>query len=266
MRHSPTYFILILQCLFIISCTNNNETDDATRHTLFRIGFKGDNYNTGPLINSAFLLQLKDTIHLLITAHHVASYINGGKYYQWNQLKDKATNLFLWSVEDTAYSIKPGLNLPIKGAKVLHLDMAAFHMPDRKDLTYLKPSAADVKLGDTIQLFSKLLFYDTATILHPAKVIYVTGSILVYEFLIHKTFNLSGTSGAPTTNLKHEVISSSYGGFSLPDISAKEKLSKNFPLINKLPVEIGRTYGIGIPISLVTKSLSDAIAKEESLR
>jgi hypothetical protein len=66
---------------------------------------------------------------------------------------------------------------------------------------------------------------------------------------------LSGTSGSCVLDKNNNVVANSYGGLAIPNEEIKKRMAMGYPLINKLKIRDGMTYGIGIPIPLIERSL-----------
>lgn len=259
MQKTNPVILVLMVCSVVFSCKPDKKHN--LNNTIFKLGFKTDSFSSGPLINSGFILKLHDTIPaLFLTAHHVvAGNGNDGQYYKWDELKEKVKNVWLWSMHDSTYQIGLGENLPIRDAATLKLDLAAYYLPSDK-IPYLIPSQVPAQTGDTVQLFSKIINNGVTTLQNPAIVIYATDSVLVYELL---NFNMarimSGTSGSAILNSQGEVIANSYGGFTIPNQQIRADMAKEFPLMNKLTLKDGKSYGVGVPVGLVQTSIIQAI-------
>lgn len=252
-------FLLIAMLIFSSSCRKQEPV-----HQVFRLGYKTDNGSTGPLDNTGFIFRVNDSLApVFLTAHHVVAGYAPDKYYKWSELKENVSNVWIWSVHDSDYQIKLGENIPIRGAKTAAMDVAAFRIEKNATLGSLVPSQAPARVGDTVRLFSKLLYYDTSVLIIPSKVIYVTDSILVHELLLPKVIRLGGTSGAPILDKNNKLVGCTWGSLAIPDQSVKDKLAEEFPLIHKLDIQIGRTYGIGVPAALVTDAVLQAVVSDE---
>ena len=70
---------------------------------------------------------------------------------------------------------------------------------------------------------------------------------------------MSGTSGSAVINKRGEVVSNSYAGFTIPNKQIKDEMAIQLPLLNKLNIKDGKSYGVGIPIRLIENSLVQAI-------
>jgi len=259
MHKIKPFLISLVACISVFSCTRDKELN--LKNTIYKLGYKTDSFSTGPLLNSGFVLKLHDTIpSLFLTAHHVvAGTGKDGEFYKWFELKEKVKNAWIWSMHDSSYQIALRDNLPIADAETLKLDLAAFYLPDDK-IPYLIPSNRAAQPGDTVQLFSKIIYNDVATLLNPAVVIYAADSLMVYE-LLH--FNMArimgGTSGSAIINSQGDVVASSYAGFTIPNQLIKDDLATKFPLINKLTVSDGKSYGVAVPIPLIQTSIFQAL-------
>lgn len=228
--------------------------------TNFKMGF---NKQTGPLLNTFFTFKLNDTIPpMLLTAHHVvAGTGQNDVYYNWDELASKLPDAWLWSIDNDQVQTGLGNNIALRNAHTMGLDVAAYFMPDdRNDHLCLRPSATAASPGDSVKLFSKLRVGNDYSLLTPAVVIYASDSLIVYELQTDKPVQMAGTSGSPVLNTKHEVISNSYGGMTIRDSAMIEtEIAPMFPLIRKLRVRQGKTYGIGVPVKLISESLYAAL-------
>lgn len=226
------------------------------------MGFKTDSSSTGPLDNSAFILKVNDSMpQLFLTAHHVVAGIGNDRYLKWDKLESNQKNAWAWSMHDSTFNFKISKNLPIQGAETLKLDLAAFFI-SLQDIPYLKPAKTIAHIGDTIYLFSKINYQNKTTLLNPGVVIYREDSVLIYElteFDMARVMN--GTSGSAVLNKDGEVVSNSYGGFTIPNDQIKKEIATQFPLLKKVKTKNGKTYGVGIPIRLIEKSLIQAFAE-----
>jgi hypothetical protein len=178
------------------------------------------------------------------------------QYLKWNELETKK-NLWAWSMTDSTLDFKVGGNLPVRGAETLQLDLAAFYLTT-DDVPYLKPAREAAEVGDTVYLYSKVKFDNKITLRNRGVVIYATDSVLVYELSDFKgkvQGILSGTSGSCVLDKNNDVVANSYGGLAIPNEEIKKKMAMGYPLINKLTTQDSMTYGIGIPIPLIEKSL-----------
>ncbi|MGC3944133.1 MAG: serine protease [Chryseolinea sp.] len=226
----------------------------------------GFNKQTGPLLNTFFTFKLDDnTPAMLLTAHHVvAGKGTGDDLYRWDELADKLPDAWLWSIDDDRVQTGLGRNIAVRDARILGLDLAAYLVPEKSnDLPFLRPSATAAAVGDSVILFSKLKVGDGYSLLTPAVVIYASDSIMIYELQTDKPVQMAGTSGSPVLNTNHEVISNSYGGMTIRDSAMIEtQIAPIFPLIRKLHVKQGKTYGIGVPIKLISESLYASLKEE----
>ena len=253
--------ISVVGALFI-SCKPSPTPVDASElsGTNFKMGFSKQ---TGPLLNTFFAFKLHDTIPpMLLTAHHVvAGTGRNDVYYNWDELTDKLPDAWLWSIDNDQVQTGLGKNIALRNAHTLGLDVAAYFMPgDRKDALCLRPSAHAAAVGDSVILFSRLRVGNDYSLLNPAVVIYATDSIIVYELQTDEPVQMAGTSGSPVLNAQYEVISNSYGGMAIRDRTMIEKeIAPMFPLIRQLPVKQGKTYGIGVPVKLISESLYAAL-------
>lgn len=164
-------------------------------------------------------------------------------------------------LSDSAYNFKVGPNLPIRGAETLKLDLAAFYLY-QDSVPYLKPAQKAASAGDTIYLYSKIMYRNNTTLRNKGVVIYATDSLVVYElsnFSVSVGGVMSGTSGSCVINKYNEVVANSYGGLAIPNEQIKKQMAIDFPLINKLKTRDGMAYGIGLPIPLIEKSLIQAL-------
>lgn len=246
----------------ILSCRPDSKTD--LENTIFKLGFQTDAFSTGPLENSGFVIKLNDTLPpIFLTAHHVvAGTRNENEYLKWDEVKAKVSNARIWSMHDTAYQIQLSENIPIPNAETLNLDLAAFHLPST-NTPYLVPSAYKANVGDTIQLFSRIIYHNETTLLNSGVVVYTSDSLLVYE-LLH--FNMarimSGTSGSAILNKEGQVVANSYAGFTIPNQQVKNELEEMFPIIGKISTRDGKSYGAGLPIELIEKSIIKAFQND----
>lgn len=237
---------------------------EPVHHMVFRLGYKTHNGSTGPMDNTGFVFRVNDSLApVFLTAHHVVAGYAPDKYYEWSDLKENVRNAWIWSVHDNGYQLKLGENIPIRGAKTGALDVTAFQIEQDAPLRWLTPSQAPTQVGDTVQLFSKLLYYDTTALIMLSRVIYITDSILVHELLLPKVIRLGGTSGAPILDKNNKLVGCTWGSLAIPNQSVKDKLGEEFPLIHKLDIQIGRTYGIGVPAALVTNAVLQAFVAQE---
>jgi hypothetical protein len=247
--------------LGLTACNNPSQrTKESLTNTIYKLGRKTDSTSTGPMNNSAFILKVNDNLPtLLVTAHHIAAGIGNDRYLKWNEIEDKK-NVWAWSMNDSTYNFKIGRNLPIRGAETLKLDLAAFYLP-LDSVPYLKPAKKAANVGDTVYLYSKITHNNKTTLRNPGVVTYATDSVMVYE-LTDVVGNvggvLSGTSGSCVLDKNNDVVANSYGGLAIPNEDIKKQMAIGFPLINKLNTRDGRTYGIGLPIPLIEKSLVQA--------
>jgi hypothetical protein len=242
------------------ACTSDKS--DRLKNTVFKMGFKTDSSSTGPLDNSAFVLKVNDTLPaVLVTAHHTVAGVGNDQYLQWDKIGSIQQDAWAWSMHDSTINFKVGENLPIRNAETLKLDIAAF-LFSNKDIPYLKPSNSVTQLGDTVYLFSKIIYHSKTSLLNRGVVIYMTDSALVYELT---DFNMaqimSGTSGSCVVNKDNEVVSNSYAGFTIPNDEVRKEMSLQFPLLNRIETRNGKTYGVGIPITLIEKNLIQAFQK-----
>lgn len=259
MRQTAIMFISVL--LGLTTCNNPSHlTKESLTNTIYKLGYKTDSTSTGPLNNSAFILKINDSLPtLLVTAHHIAAGTGNDQYLKWNEIGQKK-NRWAWSMNDSTYNFKIGPNLPVRGAETLKLDLAAFYLP-LDTVPYLKPARQAAPVGDTVYLYSKVTFNNNTTLRNQGVVIYATDSVMVYELTdFHGKVQgiLSGTSGSCVLDKDNNVVANNYGGLAIPNEGAKKQIAIGFPLINKLKIRDGKTYGIGIPIPLIEKSLIQA--------
>ena len=253
--------IFIAVVLGLIACNHPSQrTKESLTNTIYKLGRKTDSTSTGPADNSAFVLKINDSLPaLLLTAHHVVAGTGDDRYLKWNEIEQKK-NLWAWSMNDSTYNFKIGPNLPIRGAETLKLDLAAFYML-ADTIPCLKPSRKAANVGDTVYLYSKIKYNHKTTLRNRGVVIYATDSVMVYEltdFTVNVGGILSGTSGSCVLDKDNDVVANSYGGLAIPNEAIKKLMAIDFPLINKLNTRDGRTYGIGIPVPLIKKSLVQA--------
>jgi len=149
-------FLILLTVLTAWACTSDK--GGPIENTVFKMGFKTDSSSTGPLDNSAFVLKVNDTLPpLLLTAHHTVAGIGNDQYLQWDQIGDNQKNAWAWSMLDSTVNFRVGENLPIENAETLKLDIAAFHLPN-DEISYLVPAKTVAQVGDTVYLFSKIIY------------------------------------------------------------------------------------------------------------
>lgn len=255
LTRTRTFIFLIALTAF--ACTSDKP--DRSKNTIFKMGFKTDSSSTGPLNNSAFILKVNDTLPpVLLTAHHTVAGIGNDQYLKWNQIDDNQKNAWAWSMHDSIFNFKVGKNLPIRNASTLQLDIAAFYLP-HDDIPYLKPSKDVVQVGDTVYLFSKITYQNSTSVKNRGVVTYLSDSVMVYELTdFHMARIMSGTSGSSVVNENGEVVSNSYAGFTIPDDEVRKEIASRFPLINNFETKDGKTYGVGVPITLIERSLVQA--------
>jgi hypothetical protein len=254
----------IFICLTIFSCRSDRKTD--LKNTIFKLGFRTDTFSTGPLENSGFVIKLNDTVPpIFVTAHHVvAGTGNENQYLKWDEVKERVRNARIWSMHDSTYQIQLSENIPIRNAETLNLDLAAFYLPSMST-PYLVPSAYKANVGDTIQLFSRIIYNNDTTLLNEGVVVYTSDSVLVYELLeFNMARTMSGTSGSAILNKGGQVVANSYAGFTIPNQQVKKDLDKMFPLIKKITTKDGKTYGAGVPITLIEKNIIQAIQNDNA--
>jgi hypothetical protein len=247
-------FFMVLTVLTAFACTS--EKAGPIENTIFKMGFKTDSSSNGPLDNSAFVLKVNDTLPpILLTAHHTVAGIANDQYLQWNQIGDNQKNAWAWSMHDSTVNFKVGENLPIRNAETLKLDIAAFHVPN-DNIPYLRPAKPVAQVGDTIYLFSKIIHQNKTTLLNRGVITYIADSVLVYELT---DFNMArimtGTSGSCVVNKNGAVVSNSYGGFTIPNDQVRKEIALRFPLLDRIETREGKTYGVGVPIALIERSL-----------
>ncbi len=213
--------------------------------------------STGPLNNSAFILKINDSLPaMFLSAHHTVAGTSNGQYLKWDEIEQNMTNGWAWSMNDSTVDFKIGRNLPIRNAETLKLDLSAFYLPSDK-IPYLKPAKKNAKVGDTVYLFSRIIDDNKTTLRNRAVVIYATDSVMVYEltdFNMKKSI-MSGTSGSCVLNKDSDVAANSYAGFTVPNKEIKKRMVMDYPLIRKLKTRDGKTYGVGVPIRLIEKSI-----------
>jgi hypothetical protein len=251
---SLSKILMLSIAMTALACTSDKP--DPLRNTVFKMGFKTDSSSTGPLDNSAFVLKLSDTLPaMLLTAHHTVAGIGNGQYLKWNEIANNQQNAWAWSMHDSTINFTVRENLPIRNAETLKLDIAAFYLPS-DDIPYLRPTKIVAQVGDTIYLFSKITYQNRTSFLNRGVITYATDSVVVYELT---DFNMarimSGTSGSCVVNKDGEVVSNSYGGFTIPNNRVRKEIALQFPLLNRIETKEGKTYGIGLPITLIEQSL-----------
>ncbi len=257
MKAAPT--ILTFFALVLTSCNvTSSKKIESLKNTIYKFGFKTDSTSTGPLDNSAFVMKINDSLPLLfLTAHHTVARTRNGEYLKWNDIAENMNNGWAWSMNDSTFDFKIGGNLPIRNAETLKLDLSAFYLPSDK-IPYLKPAKKNAQVGDTVYLFSKITYNDKTTLRNRGVVVYAADSVMVYEltdFSRTQRSIMSGTSGSCVLNKDSEVTANSYGGFTIPNDEIRKKMAAGFPLLNKLKTREGKTYGIGLPIQLIKKSI-----------
>ena len=239
------------------SCTPDQQTSGST---IFKMGFKTDSSSTGPLDNSAFVLKVNDELPaVLVTAHHTVAGIGTDQYVKWNEIGPLQKNAWAWSMQDSTFNFKVGENLPVPNGETMKLDIAAFYLAD-DHIPYLKPARKTAQVGDTVYLFSKIVYQNTTSLRNRGVVIYATDSLLVYELT---DFNMAqgvmgGTSGSCVIDQSGDVVSNSYAGFTIPNEQVKDEIASRFPLVNKIEITYGKTYGVGVPIQWIERSLVEA--------
>lgn len=256
-----TRFMMFSILLTAMACSSDKR--DQLSNTIFKMGYKTGSSSTGPLANSAFVLKINDTLpSLLVTAHHTVANMGNDRYLRWNQVADKQKNAWAWSMHDSLVNFKVGKNLPVRNAETLKLDIAAFYLPN-DNIHYLKPAKNVAQVGDTIYLFSKIIYQNVTSFLNRGVVIYVTDSLMVYELT---DFNMvrvmHGVSGSCVINKDGDVVSNTYAGFTIPNEQVRQEIAARYPLVNKIETKEGKTYGVGVPIALITRSLVQAFHDE----
>ena len=256
--------ILLLTCL--MDCRPEQAKLDPLTNTLFKFGFKSGSSSTGPLMNSGFIFRSEiESPPLFLTAHHcVSNKATAGAYYAWDEISKTFSNGWAWSMSDLNHQIPMGKNLPLRNAKTLGLDVAAFFIPDDGN-SYLLPSATPALVGDTVKLFSRLIHNGDTTLINPAIVTYASDSVLVYKLLnIHHAQNvMAGTSGSPVLNKQNQVISNSYGGFMYSGEQDKAQIQNIFPLLSQMTTAPDSVYGIGVPSRLINRAILAALHEDQ---
>ena len=241
---------------WFVSCKKTNE---SLKNTIYKFGFKTDSTSTGPLDNSAFIMKINDSLPaLFLTAHH-----NVPGTGKWDEIDQTMKNGWAWSIHDSTYEFKIGQNLPIRNAETLKLDLAAFYLPF-DTVPHLVPAEKNARVGDTVYLFSKMIYNKKTMLKNRGVVIYATDSVVVYE-LTDVGLNrnaLTGTSGSCMLNNNSEVVANHYGGLTIPNEEVRKKMALDFPLLNKFKTRDGKTYGVGLPIELIKKSLIKAFIEK----
>src|SRR5258706_41477 len=263
---SRIQFIHLFIFIGVVICCKRKT--DLLRNTVYHVTFTLQGITDNSRNNSGFIFKASDTIPLLyLTAHHVASGHDKNKYYDWDSLRNYFRGASIWSIQDNTVHFQLGRNLPLPNANVSEfaseLDLSAFYVASPGPTGYLRPASSPAKLGDTVRLFSKLM--ETDSLLHPGIVIYATDSLLVYQLLNHSLTSLGGSSGSPVLNDKGEVVSNSFGGLPLLSVRQREGVTKEYPFLRQFldKTEMGKTYGIGIPIELIRKSLIRALQRNQ---
>jgi len=189
--------------------------------------------------------------------------MNDDTYLAWDSLEGKIPDAWLWGTQDTAYQMPLGKNLPVPHAMTLHKDIAAYYLPEKHgEVMCLKPASRPAIVGDTVNLFTRLKVGDHFQMENPGIVVYAVDSMVVYELMSNESIQMAGTSGSPVLNRQREVISNSFGGLIIPHAEALEEIAKSFPPVKDIPVKIGKTYGIGLPIKMIEQSLYEALTRE----
>jgi hypothetical protein len=266
--------IILIVCLLMTSCKERKNTTDVftleteaaqtSENTIFKMGFKTDSTSTGPLDNSAFVLKVNETLPpLLVTAHHTVAGIGNDQHLHWNEIADNQKNAWAWSMNDSTVNFKVGESLPIRNAETMKLDIAAFLLINN-DVPYLKPSKTAAQIGDTIYLMSKIVFENKTTLKNRGVIRYVADSVVVYELTdFHMARIMSGTSGSCVVDNNGAVVSNSYAGFTIPNDQVRKEIALQFPLLNKIKTTKGKTYGVGVPIALIERSLVQAFQQRK---
>jgi hypothetical protein len=180
---------------------------------------------------------------------------------KWNEVQNTLKNGWLWSQHDSTYNFRLMENLPIRDAETSKLDLAAFFVPS-EEIPYLSPTKQSPQKGDTVFLFSRVSYNGKATLENAAIVIYLNDSILTYELL---DFNgaqkqiMGGTSGSAILNKEGDVVSNSFGGFTLPNEQVMHDMTNQFPLLKKFDIRVGKSYGFGLRVSLIEENLIQAL-------
>ena len=258
--------ILALLALGLIACDGTSPTKiESLKNTIYKFGFKTDSTSTGPLDNSAFIMKINDSLPpMFLTAHHTVSGTRNGQYLRWDEIEQNMTGGWAWSMNDSTINFKLGRNIPVRNAETMKLDLSAFYLPS-DTIPYLMPAKKDAQVGDTVYLFSKINDNNNRTTLrNRGVVIYATDSVMAYEltdFSMQKGI-MSGTSGSCVLNKNNEVTANSYAGFTIPNEEIRKKIAESFPLLNKLKTTDGKTYGIGVPIQLIEKSIVLALRQK----
>jgi hypothetical protein len=255
MLHRILLLIALAQTL--VCCRH----ETPKQYTVFKLGAKINGQFIEPQDNSGFILKIHDEAPpLYLTAHHIAAGKGPDEYYRWDELEDKNPNAWIQSMEDSSYWLEVKKNLPIPNAQLMTLDIAAYRLPEDKPIGFLKPAKKPAAVGDTVMLLSIINHNGKKTLHNPALVVYATDSILVYRLLnFHMARVMSGTSGSAVVNKNNEVVSNSFAGFTIPNQEEKTKLAKEFPLINKLEIVDGKTYGVGLPAELIVRSVAPGL-------
>ncbi len=259
-------FIHLFIFIGVVICCKRKT--DLLTNTVYHVTFTLKGITDNSRNNSGFIFKASDTIPpLYLTAHHVASGHDKDKYYNWDSLRNYFRDASIWSIQDNTVHFQLGSNLPLPNANVSEftpaLDLAAFYVALGGAAGYLRPASSPAKVGDTVRLFSKLV--QTNSLLHPGIIIYATDSLLVYQLLDHSLTSLGGSSGSPVLNDKDEVVSNSFGGLPLLSVRQREEVTKEYPFLRQFldKTEMGKTYGIGIPIELIRKSLIRALQRNQ---
>jgi hypothetical protein len=259
------FILIVLVILNSFSCARHDVEHQT--NTIFKLGFKMGDTSTGPLENSGFVMRINDSVPpLFLTAHHVVAGIGNDQYARWDEVSATVKNAWVWSMHDSNYALALSENLPIRNAKTFKIDLAAFFIPAEHN-NYLVPAKGAVHIGDTIQLFSRIVHDGDTSLLNPGVVIFASDSVLVYELLGFRMARImSGTSGSALINRDGDVVANSYGGFTIPNEEEKRNIVKMFPFLMNIKIEIGKTYGIGLPVKIIETSVLRALRERDSER
>jgi len=249
---------VIVSTLFV-SCSKNDRSI-GEKHTLFRFGYRTSAMSTGPLYCSGFIGCLGNSAPpMFFTAHHVVN----KEQYTWDQLAGNVKDGWLWSQRDTSVNLALGKNIPIRDAHVSHIDIAAFEINPREELGCLPIASRNANVGDSIRLFGKLLFdKKDSGYYHPAKIIYVSDSFMVYAFN-RSSIELGASSGSPLLNKANEVVGIAFGALKFPSLSIRDQIAKQLPVINELILEENVMYGIGTPVEILQDRVRQSLRSQK---
>ncbi len=219
-----------------------------------------------PMVDLAFLLLTFFILTTTLNKLEVMEIVTHQKTEETMPVTEKRVLTLLVdeisSMQDSTYQIQLADNIPVRIAETAKLELAAFYLPS-VNAPYLIPSSNDAAIGDTSQLFSKIVYDGKTSLSNEGVVVYRTDSTMVYELLHFNAARIMArTSGSAILNKAGQVVANSYAGFTVPNQQVKGEMEKMFPLLKKIPTRDGKTYGAGVPISLIEKSLLEAIGTQ----